>query len=104
MGIGLDLFGVKYLALSKPFFKGICELLERAMYGIEQTELIGATTSGLRSSKALLKLLLHKGLVKIDVTQGEPIYRITRKGAEFLRTYTEFELYGRRYGALKVNL
>lgn len=74
------------------------------MYGIDQIELAGAPALELRRKKAVLKLLLHKGLVKIDVAQGEPIYRITSKGSEFLRDYTEFELYTRRFGALRVNV
>ncbi|MEM4657570.1 MAG: winged helix-turn-helix domain-containing protein [Candidatus Methanosuratincola sp.] len=74
------------------------------MYGIDQIELAKASPLELRRKKAVLKLLLHKGLVKIDVSQGEPIYRITSKGSELLRKYAEFELYNRRFGALRVNV
>ncbi|MEN3050795.1 MAG: hypothetical protein ABC596_03100 [Candidatus Methanosuratincola petrocarbonis] len=92
------------MSLSKPFFKGICELLERAMYGIDESDLVGLSAVELRKRKSVLKLLLHKGLLKIDVTQGEPIYRITHKGTEFLRNYTEFELYSRHFGPLRVDV
>lgn len=92
------------MSLSKPFFKDICQLLERAMYGIDQSDMEKASAKDLRKRKAAIKLLLHKGLLKIDFTQGEPIYKITDKGSEFLRNYTEFDLYRRRFGALRVNL
>lgn len=92
------------MTLSKPFFKGICVLLERAMYGIDESDLGEVSAVELRRRKALLRLLLNKGLLKIDVSRGEPIYRITDKGTEFLRNYAEFELYNRRFGALRVNV
>ncbi len=74
------------------------------MYGIDQIGMEKASAKELRKRKAVTKLLLHKELLKIDFTQGEPIYSITEKGLEFLRNYTEFELYRRRFGALRVNL
>ncbi|MEJ5293008.1 MAG: hypothetical protein WHS82_05345 [Candidatus Methanosuratincola sp.] len=78
--------------------------MESSTYGIEAGDITKWPAAGLKRRKAMLKMLLHKGLVKIDVTRGEPVYRITTKGADFLRDYTELELYSRRFGALRLNV
>ena len=47
---------------------------------------------------ALLETLKEKGLLEAEEGERGPIYRLTRKGFDFLEEYERFEKFAKAYG------
>lgn len=77
-------------------------LLEEAKYGIGGSELLLDKENALRK-RAFIKMLLDKGLMKIDLSQDNPVYSITAKGRRFLSELSEFYSEESRSSELRLN-